>query len=161
MSLTPAAVGHLQRLASQGLLSTADRQRLVSRGVTPVAPRRSTSTFISTRAPVPGPPRSGRGVLASTIGGAIGGALSRLPIPIPRGPIPIPRAPGGRLPLPIPLPIPDFDPFGCPKKKRRRMNVTNVKALRRAMRRVEGFAKLSKRTIRFTRTVRRAPRKKC
>jgi len=38
--------------------------------------------------------------------------------------------------------------------RRRRMHVTNVRALSRAMRRVEGFAKLARRTISFTKTVR-------
>jgi hypothetical protein len=35
-------------------------------------------------------------------------------------------------------------------RRYKRMHVTNVKALRRAMRRVEGFAKLAKSTIQFT-----------
>ena len=38
-------------------------------------------------------------------------------------------------------------------RKRRSMNVTNQRALRRAMRRVEGFAKIAKRTISFTKRV--------
>lgn len=41
---------------------------------------------------------------------------------------------------------------------RRRMHVTNTKALSRAMRRVEGFAKLARRTISFTKAVKM---KKC
>jgi hypothetical protein len=36
------------------------------------------------------------------------------------------------------------------RRRYRRMHVTNVKALRRAMRRVQGFAKLAKSTISFT-----------
>jgi hypothetical protein len=36
----------------------------------------------------------------------------------------------------------------------RRMNVGNVRALRRSMRRVQGFAKLAKKTIQFTQRVR-------
>lgn len=36
---------------------------------------------------------------------------------------------------------------------RRRMNVLNPKALRRSMRRVQGFAKFAKKTISFTRRV--------
>lgn len=35
-------------------------------------------------------------------------------------------------------------------KKRRRMNVTNDKALRRAVRRTDGFVKLAKRALRGT-----------
>lgn len=41
-------------------------------------------------------------------------------------------------------------------RKRRRMRVTNTKALRRAIRRAEGFAHLAKRVMRFTSP--RAPR---
>ena len=37
--------------------------------------------------------------------------------------------------------------------RNRRMNVANPKALRKAMRRVQGFEKLAKRTIQFTRRV--------
>ena len=37
--------------------------------------------------------------------------------------------------------------------RRRRMHVTNVKALRRAMRRVHGFAHLARKTIGFTKRV--------
>jgi hypothetical protein len=44
--------------------------------------------------------------------------------------------------------------------RRRSMQVTNVHALRRACRRVEGFAKLAKRTIQFTQTVRMKSRRK-
>lgn len=38
--------------------------------------------------------------------------------------------------------------------RNRRMNVTNPRALRRAMRRVQGFEKMAKRTITFTRRTR-------
>jgi len=37
--------------------------------------------------------------------------------------------------------------------RNRRMNVANPRALRRSMRRVQGFEKLAKRTIQFTRRV--------
>ena len=37
--------------------------------------------------------------------------------------------------------------------RNRRMNIANPRALRRAMRRVQGFEKLAKRTVRFTRRV--------
>lgn len=49
---------------------------------------------------------------------------------------------------------------GREAKKRRRMNVTNPKALRRSMRRVEGFARIAKRTISFTKRVRMKKRRK-
>lgn len=39
---------------------------------------------------------------------------------------------------------------GVPGRRRRRMHVTNVKALRRSLRRVQGFAKLSRRVLHFT-----------
>lgn len=42
--------------------------------------------------------------------------------------------------------------------KRRRMNVTNVKALRKAIRRAKGFAKLARRVLTFTQA--RAPKGK-
>ncbi len=43
--------------------------------------------------------------------------------------------------------------------RNRRMNVANPRALRRGMRRVQGFEKLAKRTISFTRRVRMKKRK--
>jgi len=42
---------------------------------------------------------------------------------------------------------------GATRAHRHRMRVTNVKALRRAMRRVQGFAKLAHKTISFTKRV--------
>lgn len=45
----------------------------------------------------------------------------------------------------------EVDQFGRPVgRRRRRMRVTNVKALRRSIRRCQGFAKLAKRVLRFT-----------
>lgn len=50
--------------------------------------------------------------------------------------------------------------FGGEERKRgRRTNVGNIKALRRAMSRVQGFAKLAKSTIQFTKTTRMKKRK--
>lgn len=43
---------------------------------------------------------------------------------------------------------------------RRRMHVTNVKALRRAMRRVKGFAHLAQKTIGFTKRVKMKTRRR-
>jgi len=45
--------------------------------------------------------------------------------------------------------------------RNRRMNVTNPRALRRAMRRAQGFEKLAKRVINFNKRVRPARRAKC
>src|SRR6267142_4826366 len=45
---------------------------------------------------------------------------------------------------------------GGAQRRHRRMNVTNVRALRRSIRRAQGFAKLAKRVLRFTSP--RAPR---
>lgn len=44
-------------------------------------------------------------------------------------------------------------PGGGGGRRHHRMHVTNVKALRRAMRRVQGFAKLARKTIGFTHRV--------
>jgi len=44
--------------------------------------------------------------------------------------------------------------------RNRRMNVANPAALRRSMRRVQGFEKLAKRTISFTKRVRMKPQRK-
>lgn len=46
-----------------------------------------------------------------------------------------------------------FDTTLPAMRRRRRMNVTNSRALRRAMRRVQGFAKFAKKTITFTQRV--------
>jgi len=45
--------------------------------------------------------------------------------------------------------------------RNRRMNIANPRALRRAMRRVQGFEKLARRTITFTRRVKMKKRKVC
>jgi hypothetical protein len=42
---------------------------------------------------------------------------------------------------------------GGGERRYRRMNVTNVRALRRSMRRVQGFAKLARATVQFTQRV--------
>jgi len=52
------------------------------------------------------------------------------------------------------------DAFGNRIRKRRRMNVTNVKALRRSMRRVQGFACMAEKTIDFTKRVKMRKRKR-
>jgi len=87
------------------------------------------------------------------------------------------RVPGqGRLPPftatgPGVLPAGGIQGFGAPRGyhlakdgsgklvRNRRMNIANPRALRRAMRRVQGFEKLAKRTISFTRRVKMKKRK--
>ncbi len=87
------------------------------------------------------------------------------------------RVPGqGRLPPftatgPGVLPMGGIQGFGAPRGyhlakdgsgklvRNRRMNIANPRALRRAMRRVQGFEKLAKRTISFTRRVKMKKRK--
>ncbi len=94
----------------------------------------------------------------------------------PQGFLPA-RTPGqGRLPPftatgPGVLPAGGIQGFGAPRGyhlakdgsgklvRNRRMNIANPRALRRAMRRVQGFEKLAKRTISFTRRVKMKKRK--
>jgi len=84
-------------------------------------------------------------------GGAIGGAVS-----FPGG-----TTISGAVALPTHAGLVGHTPAGyhLDKKTRtkwvrnRRMNVANPRALRKAMRRVQGFEKLAKRTIQFTRRV--------
>jgi hypothetical protein len=78
-----------------------------------------------------------------------------------RGPYGYPRAPTA-----IAAATAAAGPGGCPSGyhlakdgsgrwvRNRRMNIANPRALRRAMRRVQGFEKLAKRTISFTKRVR-------
>jgi hypothetical protein len=49
---------------------------------------------------------------------------------------------------------------GGDRPRRRRVNVGNVRALRRAMSRVQGFAKLAKATISFTKATKMKGKKK-
>lgn len=42
----------------------------------------------------------------------------------------------------------------APRRRYRRMNVTNFRALKRSMRRVKGFAKMAREAITFTKQVR-------
>lgn len=46
------------------------------------------------------------------------------------------------------------------RRRGRRMNVTNVRALRRGMRRVQGFAKLARQTVSFTQRVKMKKRRR-
>ena len=93
-------------------------------------------------------------------------AMSQLPLRLP--------GPGGFTPAPAPImrmpsaqrgqilrqhvQAPGAE-LGVPRR-RQRMNVLNAKALRRSMRRVEGFATFAKRTIQFTSKVRMKKRRK-
>ena len=112
--------------------------------------------------------------------GIVGGAVSfpggmsvsgsfqpqgRLPPFTAAGPGVLPS--GGQRTLPRVAPVNGMCPTGYHFVKsgegycvrNRRMNVANPRALRRGMRRVQGFEKLAKRTISFTRRVRMKKRK--
>jgi len=84
---------------------------------------------------------------------------------------PVPRMPGGAMLAPSPsgherMAAASAGAAGCPRGyhlakdgsgrwvRNRRMNIANPRALRRAMRRVQGFEKMAKRTITFTKRVR-------
>ena len=103
-----------------------------------------------------------RDVAKEVIGGVIGGIVSRGGGNGSRKPVEM--VPGGG-------PIQTYPPITiqggtvwAPRYRRgRRMNVLNPKALRRSMRRVQGFAKFAKKTISFTRRVKmkKARRRVC
>jgi len=91
-------------------------------------------------------------------GGQVGPGVGRLPPFTAAGPGVLPgggRNLGGMVPSGY-----HFAKDGSGKLVRnRRMNVANPRALRRSMRRVQGFEKLARRTISFTRRVRMKKRK--
>jgi len=99
------------------------------------------------------------GLLPGPIGGVArfaGGILTRkAPAPrtlAPVGPIPIMNG-GGQTSAPRTMPIATSKRgvvINGTRRKYRRMNVTNDKALRRAIRRTDGFVKLAKRALRGT-----------
>lgn len=119
-------------------------------------------------------------VIKPILGGVLGGALGEVVVGTPgRRPgtppilAPPPGAIGGAVSFPggttvsvagVPR-LPGAGVTGCPSGyhlakdgsgrwvRNRRMNVANPRALRKAMRRVQGFEKLAKRTIQFTRRV--------
>ncbi len=122
------------------------------------------------------------GLIGGPIGAVIGGAgsVGRTPPILPAPPGSITGGisfPGGtqvvgqfaslprRIPGPTQFPIGGAAAGACPSGyhlakdgsgrwvRNRRMNVANPRALRKAMRRVQGFEKLAKRTIQFTRRV--------
>lgn len=103
--------------------------------------------------------RVATGVIGTVVPGPVGTAIGRI-----GGSIFTRRAPQPRTLQPVSPAMPmmpryqppraaqpvAIGPDGMPKKKRRRMNVTNDKALRRAVRRTDGFVKLAKRALRGT-----------
>jgi len=116
------------------------------------------------------------GVLGGPVGGAIAGAAAGSVTRPAAGPPALPPPPGSiggavtfpggtRVSLAGVIPhagIGEHAPSGFHLDKatksrwvrNRRMNVANPRALRKAMRRVQGFEKLAKRTISFTKRVR-------
>ena len=123
---------------------------------------------------IPGP----IGAIATAVGGAA--VLTKMTPPIMQPRAGAPMTPGGlayygsRPPGGLPMgtgrrltgPVGAVSADGCPPRgyhfakdgsgrvvRNRRMNIANPRALRRAMRRVQGFEKLAKRTISFTRRV--------
>ncbi|MEE8609056.1 MAG: hypothetical protein V3S55_15740 [Nitrospiraceae bacterium] len=115
------------------------------------------------------------GPIGAVIGGVVGGASQAPAVATPPALAPPPGSIGGAVTFPggarvsiagvLPTHaglLPGHTPAGfhLDKKTRtrwvrnRRMNVANPRALRKAMRRVQGFEKLAKRTIQFTRRVR-------
>jgi len=111
------------------------------------------------------------GAVIGTVGGVIAGTASRPPAGPPAAPPPgaiggAVSFPGGTTVsvagvLPSHAAVGAHAPAGYHLDKatrsrwvrNRRMNVANPRALRKAMRRVQGFEKLAKRTIQFTRRV--------
>jgi len=111
------------------------------------------------------------GPVGAVIAGAAGGAASRQPVGPPAQPPPgtiggAVSFPGGTTVSVAGVPrLPGAAGGACPSGyhldkatgtrwvRNRRMNIANPRALRKAMRRVQGFEKLAKRTIQFTRRV--------
>jgi hypothetical protein len=81
---------------------------------------------------------AGAGATAITIAGALPSGVSGGRMPVNIGPLGI--DPGSALPGGQPL-------FTWGRKKYRRMNPLNPRALKRALRRAEGFEKFAKRTV--------------
>ena len=115
------------------------------------------------------------GPVGAVVGGLLSGSGGPAPTPkiAPPALAPPPGSIGGAVTFPggTQVSVAGVLPVGAPagvtpagyhldKKTRtrwvrnRRMNVANPRALRKAMRRVQGFEKLAKRTIQFTRRVR-------
>ena len=93
--------------------------------------------------------RLGRGIKGFATGGPVGAVASQFTRPVGRAGIPVVRSPGikGALQRGIPGGATGFQIPGGMPRKRRRMNVANDKALRRAIRRQAGFVKLARRAL--------------
>lgn len=110
--------------------------------------------FFGTLARVAG--RVGRGVLSGVTGGLSEAAITtfapqRQQIPtIPS--FPVVKTPGikGAVQRTLPGGATGFQVMGVPRRKRRRMNYTNLKALRRSNRRVDGFVREVKKSLKHT-----------
>jgi len=115
------------------------------------------------------------GLIGGPVGAVIGGAVGAVTAAKPTPTLPPPGSIGAAISMPggtvvsvagVPRIGPGAMAAGaCPSGyhlakdgsgrlvRNRRMNIANPKALRRAMRRVQGFEKMAKRTIQFTRRV--------
>jgi len=106
---------------------------------------------------IPGPVGAGLGVISQAFGGGRATPTQpSQPLMLPGGPRMIPaRAPSiperiqaaGQALMPGGV---EHFPGAFPYRKRRRMNVGNAKALRRAIRRQQGFVKLARRALKGT-----------
>ncbi len=101
-----------------------------------------TAVTVSQPPPVPGAGAMPGGGLLPAAGALLGGALAGWQgAPVAGGVCPVGYHPRKDRKL----------PFKCVRN--RRMNIANPRALRRGMRRVQGFDKLARKTISFTRRV--------
>jgi len=123
-------------------------------GKKPAAPQFQLPGTVGGQISFPG----GMSVGGSFTGGQVGPGVGRLPPFTAAGPGVLPgggRNLGGMVPSGY-----HFAKDGSGRLVRnRRMNVANPRALRRSMRRVQGFEKLARRTITFTRRTRMKKRK--
>jgi len=82
---------------------------------------------------------SGGSPISAITGGVRGAGRSPMALPFAGGAPRIPAGRGGGV-----------DASGMPRRKRRRMNYANGKALTRANRRVDGFVKLARKSLQHT-----------
>ena len=122
---------------------------LLGRDLTQISPVTLGSDFMpGNQLPVPSG-GSSLPTIVRDIGGVIGGILGGLPIGGILGQGGLSSSPAPTVPK-INIPTYAMTVHGG---GRRRMNVLNAKALRRSMRRVEGFARFSRKCISFTKRV--------
>jgi hypothetical protein len=98
-----------------------------------------------------------KGLLPAGGGGKVGGMVARAGAVIAKHPV---LSAAGAAGAGMMLPsagrairrgaVHEAQAMGMMRRKHRRMRVTNVKALRRSIRRCQGFAKLAKRVLHFT-----------